>query len=130
MWWKPLGFQERSNGKSSIMCGMFCWFWRLCCYQEESTHWNGSSKGSVYSSNVWTKELLWTKCLEFCFIFVKPFDTYCELFFSIYLCGEVFNCVGGDCVVEEVYTHGSLQLFEGIFLHIHKGYVLYCFNGK
>jgi hypothetical protein len=32
--------------------------------------------------------------------------------------------------VEEVYTHGSLQLFEGIFLHIHKGYVLYCFNGK
>jgi len=48
------------------------------------------------------------KMYKICFIFVKPFDTYCEFFFSIHLCGEVFNCVGAGCVVEEVCTHGSL----------------------
>jgi hypothetical protein len=49
---------------------------------------------------------------------------------AVHLCGEVFNCVGGGCVMEKACTHGSLQLFEGILLHIFERYVLYCFNGK
>jgi hypothetical protein len=67
---------------------------------------NGSFEVRFYSSNVLIRVSIdqLINCLKCYFLFVKPLGTNCEIFFSVHLFGEVFNCVkwvmlggGGGC---------------------------------
>jgi hypothetical protein len=80
-----------------------------------------------YSNNVLIKVLL-IRCLECCFIFIKPLGLGCEKN-SIELSGEVFN------YFKWAMLWGKFEVMEsssclGISLHICEGHVLGYFSGK
>jgi hypothetical protein len=80
-----------------------------------------------YSNNVLIKVLL-IRCLECCFIFIKPLGLGCEKN-SIELSWEVFN------YFKWAMLWGKFEVMEsssclGISLHICEGHVLGYFSGK